>query len=52
MIDPNLCLSCGIPAPDGICDVCGRVLHLERFLCLVTGAMLLLAALFGFWCAT
>lgn len=52
MINPNLCLSCGVPAPDGICDGCWRVIYPWRFLGLVAGIALFLAALFGFWCAT
>ena len=52
MTNLNLCLGCNIPAPDGICDGCGRVLHLGRFLGLLAGAVLFLAALLGFWCAT
>ena len=52
MTDPHLCPGCNIPAPDGICEGCGRVLHLGRFLGLVTGITLFLAVLLGFWCAT
>lgn len=46
------CPGCGISAPDGICDGCGRVLHVGPFLGLFLGAALLLAAVFVLWCVT
>ena len=52
MKNPNLCPDCEIPAPDGICGRCGRFFRIGPVLGLLAGGVLLLAALFLFWCAT